>query len=177
MSKKRIITAIGVLCLSLLIIMGAGKLSRDSKAYATDFIEEFYTMTDYETYSYARANPYSNEYTSDRLSRENYSDFFTEEGLEQFVSDGAWEIFETMVQSMNCTSRIEKLTLEKTDSDSSRRSYTYDFEAKVIVTDANGSDSTVTQHGTISVLAKEMKINSFKIIDSMSVINAVSSMY
>lgn len=178
MSKKRIISAIGILLASVLVIMGAGKLSRESKDYAAEFIEEFYTITDYETYSYARANPYANVYTADRLARENYSSYFTEEGMDEFISDGVQQIFEEMVYSMNCTSRIGEITLEKVSSDTSERSYTYDFDVTVIVTDTNGNDNNVEQHGTVSVSKKnEMKITSFKVIDSMSVIRAVSSMY
>jgi len=175
MSKKRIISAICILLMSVLIIMGAGKVSRESKGYAEEFINDFYTITDYETYSYARQNPYANVYTAERLARENYGEYFTEDGMDEFISDGVQEIFEEMVYSMNCTSELESVTLEKSFSDNNKRIYTYDFTAEVSVTDDQGSSSRVQQHGVITVNMKgDAKISSFKVIDTMSVINAVS---
>ncbi len=177
MSKKRIITAICALFLCVLVITGAGKTSRDSVKCAENFIDDFYTITGYETYSFARQNPYSNEFTSERLARESYGEYFTEEGLEEFISDNTKAIFEEMVYSSNCTSVLKKVTLTKDENLSSGRNYTYSYEALVDVCDSEGNKNSVEQHGTITVDGKNMKISSFKVMDSMSVIRAVSSMY
>ncbi len=176
MSKKRIISAICILLASVLIIMGAGKLSRDSKKCAENFIEDFYTVTDYETYSFARQNPYSNVYTTERLARDSYGEYFTVNGLEEFISDNVHEFFLEMVHSMNCTSSLRKLTLTKSQESSSRE-FVYEFEAIVKVVDSEGCENKITQHGTIIVNSKDMKISSFKVMDSSSAIEAVSKMY
>ncbi len=177
MSKKRIISAICILLAAVMIIMGAGKTTRDSKKCAENFIEDFYTITDYETYSFARQNPYSNEFTAQRLARENYGEYFTEDGLEEFISDNIQAIFEEMVYSGNCTSVLEKLSLTLNEELSSGRNYAYDYDAAVDVVDPEGNSDRVRQHGTIIVNTRDMKISSFKVMDSMSVIKAVSSMY
>ncbi len=178
MSKKRILSVICILLMSVLIIMGAGKVTRESKDYAEEFINDFYTITDYETYSYARHNPYANVYTSERLARESYGEYFTEKGMDEFIADGVYSIFEEMVYSMNRTSTLKNVTLKKTHSNNTLREFTYDFTAEVSVTDTEGHSEIVQQHGMITVsLKNDAKITSFKVIDTSSVIRAVSCLY
>ncbi|MBE6038080.1 MAG: hypothetical protein E7218_02600 [Anaerofustis stercorihominis] len=178
MSKKRIISIICILLVAVTVIMGAGKISRESEAFAVNFLEKYYNITDYETYNYIRSNPLSNEFTTERLSNEIYGEYFTEKGMKEFVEDGMLGLLEELSFSNSCTVALDKVSLEKVIDERDNFEIAYDYDASVVVTDAEGKSHSVSQHGRVVIDTKdELKISSFKVIDSYSVISAVSSMY
>ena len=177
MKKRKIAIAITALLLCVGIVAGFKFVPSEEQALAENFLNTFYTVSDYDLHMYLKDNPKGDEAISSNLAKQKYQSYFTEKGCAQFIGDKIYYAYEELAYDTKSTLSLNSLVIREEFNKPDEYLKGYTFTAQIAISYADGQTKTVTQEGKLQILSKngDSKIDFISILGREQTINEAKS--
>jgi hypothetical protein len=113
--KNRILITVCLVIIGLVVTYLVKPSNQE--VYAKEFLNDFYQISDYQLCTYLVSSESS-----------ECSDYFTEDGYNQFISDQIYAMYEEYAYTYQCTFTVKSIQLEQESYDAASDSRTFSFE-------------------------------------------------
>lgn len=150
--NKRKIYIIAFLLLFFTLITAFIVKPSKEEVYAKEFLNQFYTISDYEIFTYLTK---STNTTTGADSAVKYREFFTEQGFKQFITQNVHAYYEEFAYNSKCTLAIKSVDLKQERYQPFDGSREFSFKTLIEVTYSDTNEKTTfSQEGIINVVSK-----------------------